>query len=163
MRFRVFHLRESSCVFIIRVSVSPWKSPTIVLWCLNLIHILFLPFFILSSSSSSPSQKVRWVQQQHEKIRKKRDYQKVRFPGAASSRVADPLSVLRSIAQQSHLQYRNTDSHLTFPDPLFKEQWYMVSSQVCVYFCICCIYYYTPLFNLYYRISHRLTKQKNNH
>lgn len=94
----------------------------------------FIIFFALT--------KVRWVQQQHEKIRKKRDYQKVRFPGAASSRVADPLSVLRSIAQQSHIQYRNTDSHLIFPDPLFKEQWYMVSNQVCVYCCVCRIYYY---------------------
>lgn len=80
-----------------------------------------------SSFLFSLEKKVRWVQQQHEKIRKKRDYQKVRFPGAGSSRNADPLSVLRSIASQSQIQYRNTDSHLVFPDPLFKEQWYMVS------------------------------------
>ncbi|CAO1381843.1 unnamed protein product [Diamesa hyperborea] len=71
---------------------------------------------------------VRWVMQQHEKIRKKRDYTKVasspiKFPDY--SRSVDPLSLLRNAAPQSRLQYRNTDAHLIFPDPLFKEQWYM--------------------------------------
>lgn len=76
---------------------------------------------------------VRWVQQQHEKIRKKRDYQnqKVRFPGTTSNSRPDPLSFLRSLAPQSRIQYRNTDSHLVFTDPLFKEQWYMVSNIMC--------------------------------
>ncbi|XP_052566318.1 furin-like protease 2 isoform X1 [Culex pipiens pallens] len=64
---------------------------------------------------------VRWMQQQHEKIRKKRDYSTfdqdfVRFP--------DP----RSIAPGSQrVNYRDTGSHNIFPDPLFKEQWYLVS------------------------------------
>lgn len=69
---------------------------------------------------------VHWAQQQHERIRKKRDYQKVRFPGsAANARNANPLGLLRSIGTQSQIQYRSTDSHSFFPDPLFKEQWYM--------------------------------------
>ncbi|EDS41847.1 proprotein convertase subtilisin/kexin type 4, furin [Culex quinquefasciatus] len=59
------------------------------------------------------------MQQQHEKIRKKRDYSTfdqdfVRFP--------DP----RSIAPGSQrVNYRDTGSHNIFPDPLFKEQWYL--------------------------------------
>lgn len=65
--------------------------------------------------------------QQHEKIRKKRDFQPVRFPGA-TNRARDPLAFLRSIANGAHIQYRSTDSHLVFPDPLYKEQWYLVSS-----------------------------------
>lgn len=64
--------------------------------------------------------------QQHEKIRKKRDFQPIRFPGP-TNRARDPLAFLRSIANGAHIQYRSTDSHLTFPDPLFKEQWYLVS------------------------------------
>lgn len=73
----------------------------------------------------SPLLQVRWMQQQHEKIRKKRDYSTfdqdfVRFP--------DP----RSIAPGSQrVNYRDTGSHNIFPDPLFKEQWYLVS-RVCV-------------------------------
>ncbi|XP_055539465.1 furin-like protease 2 isoform X1 [Wyeomyia smithii] len=63
---------------------------------------------------------VRWMQQQHEKIRRKRDYSTfdadfVRFP--------DP----RSIAPASRVGYRDTGAHNIFPDPLFKEQWYLVS------------------------------------
>jgi hypothetical protein len=72
---------------------------------------------------------VRWFQQQHEKIRKKRDFQRVKFPGPANGRT-DPLAFLRSIASHSQIQYRSTDSHLIFPDPLFKEQWYLVSKKL---------------------------------
>lgn len=70
---------------------------------------------------------VRWVQQQHEKIRKKRDFQRIKFPEPSSSLRSDPLALLRSIATGSQIKYRSTDSHLIFPDPLFKEQWYLVS------------------------------------
>lgn len=67
--------------------------------------------------------------QQHEKIRKKRDtYTPIRFPGQ-SSRGRDPLALLRSIASGTHVRLRSTDSHLIFPDPLFKEQWYLVSTK----------------------------------
>lgn len=72
--------------------------------------------------------------QQHEKIRKKRDFQAVRFPGP-TNRARDPLAFLRSIANGASIQYRSTDSHLTFPDPLFKEQWYLVSKKKDFFFC----------------------------
>jgi hypothetical protein len=81
----------------------------------------------ISLSLSSPFSQVRWVQQQHEKIRKKRDFQRVRFPGQTSNVRGDPLALLRSITSGSQVHYRSTDSHLTFHDPLFKEQWYLVS------------------------------------
>lgn len=87
--------------------------------------------------------KVRWVMQQHEKIRKKRDYTKVgsspiKFPDY--TRAVDPLSLLRNSAPQSRLQYRNTDAHLIFPDPLFKEQWYMVSRVCVILFLFCFVF-----------------------
>jgi hypothetical protein len=71
---------------------------------------------------------VRWVMQQHEKIRKKRDFQPIKFPTPSATRARDPLAFLRSIANGAHIQYRSTDSHLIFPDPLYKEQWYLVST-----------------------------------
>uniref|UniRef100_A0A182TTA9 Peptidase S8/S53 domain-containing protein n=1 Tax=Anopheles melas TaxID=34690 RepID=A0A182TTA9_9DIPT len=61
---------------------------------------------------------VRWVQQQHEKPRFKRDYSTfdqdfVRFPG------------FRSLMSGTRMAYRDTSTHNIFPDPLFKEQWYL--------------------------------------
>uniref|UniRef100_A0A182SRW0 Uncharacterized protein n=1 Tax=Anopheles maculatus TaxID=74869 RepID=A0A182SRW0_9DIPT len=61
---------------------------------------------------------VRWVQQQHEKPRYKRDYSTfdqdfVRFPG------------FRSLVSGARMAYRDTSTHNIFPDPLFKEQWYL--------------------------------------
>lgn len=88
---------------------------------------------------------VRWVQQQHEKPRFKRDYSTfdqdfVRFPG------------FRSLVSGTRMAYRDTSTHNIFPDPLFKEQWYLVSAVgvlsslrfkpfcqcicVCVYLCV---------------------------
>lgn len=69
-------------------------------------------------SALNTEPEVRWMQQQHEKIRRKRDYSTfdqdfVRFP--------DP----RSIAPGSRVNYRDTGAHNIFPDPLFKEQWYL--------------------------------------
>uniref|UniRef100_A0A182UR37 S8_pro-domain domain-containing protein n=1 Tax=Anopheles merus TaxID=30066 RepID=A0A182UR37_ANOME len=63
---------------------------------------------------------VRWVQQQHEKPRFKRDYSTfdqdfVRFPG------------FRSLVSGTRMAYRDTSTHNIFPDPLFKEQWYLQS------------------------------------
>uniref|UniRef100_A0A182IX67 Peptidase S8 pro-domain domain-containing protein n=1 Tax=Anopheles atroparvus TaxID=41427 RepID=A0A182IX67_ANOAO len=62
---------------------------------------------------------VRWVQQQHEKLRFKRDYSTfdqdfVRFPGFRSL-----------VSPGSRMAYRDTSTHNIFPDPLFKEQWYL--------------------------------------
>lgn len=66
------------------------------------------------------------MQQQHEKIRKKRDYsQDLKFPGLSSD-------LFRGVAPQSRIQYRDATTHNIFPDPLFKEQWYLVS-RVCVH------------------------------
>uniref|UniRef100_A0A2M4DS50 furin n=1 Tax=Anopheles darlingi TaxID=43151 RepID=A0A2M4DS50_ANODA len=64
---------------------------------------------------------VRWVQQQHEKPRFKRDYSTfdqdfVRFPGFRS---------LVSGGGGGRMAYRDTGTHNIFPDPLFKEQWYL--------------------------------------
>lgn len=141
---------KSSCVFIVSRRRRRNLLENLFYNCFmalkSVIHILNIlrPF------------QVRWVQQQHEKIRKKRDYQKVRFPGAGSSRLADPLGVLRSIATQSRIQYRQTDSHLIFPDPLFKEQWYMVST----WSSVCFPAHY--LFNLRYRSHKRARSVERN-
>lgn len=63
---------------------------------------------------------VRWFQQQHEKVRKKRDY-------TADFYNYQKFGLLRSIAPQTRLQYRQVGEPLFFPDPFFKEQWYLVS------------------------------------
>ncbi|KAK9694812.1 hypothetical protein QE152_g33272 [Popillia japonica] len=61
---------------------------------------------------------VQWVQQQHEKRRKKRDYT---FPSV--SPFAQYFgSVAPSARHHGHPRYRAT-SFKNFPDPLFKEQW----------------------------------------
>lgn len=60
------------------------------------------------------------MQQQHEKIRKKRDYTTLgSYPNQRAS-------LLRNVAPDSRVEYRDTNSHNFFPDPLFKEQWYLV-------------------------------------
>lgn len=64
------------------------------------------------------------MQQQHERIRKKRDY-------AADYALANQrASLLRNVAPESRLEYRDTASHNIFPDPLYKEQWYLVSCRI---------------------------------
>lgn len=65
---------------------------------------------------------VHWFQQQHEKVRKKRDY-----TSADLYSYQQRYGLLRSIAPQSRLQYRQVAEPLFFPDPFFKEQWYLVS------------------------------------
>ncbi|KAI8035334.1 furin-like protease 2 isoform X2 [Drosophila gunungcola] len=83
---------------------------------------------------------VKWMQQQHEKVRRKRDgpyqdlptyspYNILRQPGGY---VVDPNPHLsfspESISLASHsprMEYRDVSSHFIFPDPLFKEQWYL--------------------------------------
>lgn len=65
---------------------------------------------------------IHWVQQQHEKQRKKRDY--------AIPTVESPFSqYFSAIAPEAsrHGQPRYRAVSRTFPDPLFKEQWYLVS------------------------------------
>ncbi|XP_012158816.1 furin-like protease 2 isoform X2 [Ceratitis capitata] len=96
-----------------------------------------------SALNSEPE--VRWMQQQHEKLRKKRDgsyttlpgyspYDVIRpgagFIGAPGSRLTyHPTASARSssplLSRASRIQYRAVTSHNIFPDPLFKEQWYL--------------------------------------
>lgn len=72
---------------------------------------------------------VAWVQQQHEKRRRKRDYTEARF----GSSFADLPSFLGARSQpqapaqpQPHRQhYRGIGVQSLFPDPLYKEQWYL--------------------------------------
>lgn len=75
--------------------------------------------------------KVSWVQQQHEYVRKKRDY--------SQDAGIHYGSTFRSSAASSRMQYRDAGIHNIFPDPLFREQWYLVS-RVCVLCCCCFIF-----------------------
>ncbi|XP_017145820.1 furin-like protease 2 isoform X2 [Drosophila miranda] len=84
---------------------------------------------------------VKWMQQQHEKVRRKRDGPYQDLP------TYSPYNVLRPSSHQEYapdeslfspyspephlsthsprLEYRDVSSHSIFPDPLFKEQWYL--------------------------------------
>jgi hypothetical protein len=70
---------------------------------------------------------VHWVEQQHEKRRKKRDYSEPNFPafGDYPSFFGTGASALQE--EQHQPQYRGIGPHNVFPDPLFKEEWYLVS------------------------------------
>lgn len=74
---------------------------------------------------------VHWAQQQHEKRRKKRDYA---VPTAAASTFTQYLSAIApQAAPHGRQRYRAATN--TFPDPLYKEQWYLVST--CMLFACC--------------------------
>lgn len=71
---------------------------------------------------------VLWVQQQHEKKRSKRDFVDDRgfssFAGSDLSSLYEP----QELSPAHHPHYRGAGpAPLVFPDPLFKEQWYLVS------------------------------------
>ncbi|XP_043658322.1 furin-like protease 2 isoform X2 [Drosophila teissieri] len=83
---------------------------------------------------------VKWMQQQHEKVRRKRDgpyqdlptYSPYNLLRQHGGYVVDPNPHLsfspESISLASHsqrMEYRDVSSHFIFPDPLFKEQWYL--------------------------------------
>ncbi|KPU75290.1 uncharacterized protein Dana_GF19273, isoform B [Drosophila ananassae] len=85
---------------------------------------------------------VEWMQQQHEKVRRKRDgpyqdlptyspYNVLRPPGSFAVDPNPHLSFspesLSLATHSSRMEYRDVGSHSIFPDPLFKEQWYLVS------------------------------------
>ncbi|XP_055845205.1 furin-like protease 2 isoform X2 [Episyrphus balteatus] len=98
-----------------------------------------------SALKSEPE--VRWMQQQHEKLRPKRDYKPeygipvdynpyevLRPSGTGYDRVvyqpsaSGPSAVHRptsSLMRHPRIQYRDAGPHNIFPDPLFKEQWYL--------------------------------------
>lgn len=67
---------------------------------------------------------VHWVQQQHEKKRRKRDY----VLGPSVSPYTEYISEVAPDARpvHGHPRYRAAPV-VTFPDPLFREQWYLVS------------------------------------
>ncbi|XP_028894681.1 furin-like protease 2 [Zeugodacus cucurbitae] len=96
-----------------------------------------------SALNSEPE--VRWMQQQHEKLRQKRDGSYTTLPGyspydvirpgtgfvsSPGSRLTyHPTASARSssalLSRAPRIQYRAATSHNIFPDPLFKEQWYL--------------------------------------
>lgn len=70
---------------------------------------------------------VQWFQQQHEKRRKKRDYQ---IPSSFS--FSDYPSIFDDFTSRQrppfhHQRNRGAPLQNLFTDPLFKEQWYLVS------------------------------------
>lgn len=76
---------------------------------------------------------VHWVQQQHEKKRRKRDFPGPNLPATVFAGSTDfyqqqtsggPLSQL---TQGQAFRRLGNSVHNVFPDPLFKEQWYLVS------------------------------------
>lgn len=70
---------------------------------------------------------MRWFQQQHSKIRVKRDYSvDPKFPYTLTDH--DNPSIIPIATSKLHT--RETGAHSIFPDPLFKEQWYLVSVKV---------------------------------
>lgn len=88
------------------------------------------------------------MQQQHEKIRQKRDGSYSTLPGYSPYDIIrqatgfgglPTLHVMNSpetayrngLTRAPRIQYRDAGPHNIFPDPLFKEQWYLVS-KVCV-------------------------------
>lgn len=113
--------------------------------------LFFATNFPLFFSLLIPFQ-VRWFQQQHEKVRKKRDY-------ASDLYNYRKYGILRSIAPQSRIQYRQVGEPLFFPDPLFKDQWYLVSI-----FNVCHFHYHFILsVSFLFSLSHSfssLTKRK---
>lgn len=68
---------------------------------------------------------VHWFQQQHERRRLKRDYQYISPQWIPSVSGASP-----EITPPVHrTRYRALGAQNIFPDPLFKEQWYLVSNK----------------------------------
>ncbi|KAG5893251.1 hypothetical protein JTB14_019610 [Gonioctena quinquepunctata] len=67
---------------------------------------------------------VLWVQQQHEKKRRKRDFSNGPSTPAFSQFISE---VAPSAADALHGQPRyRAASTVSFPDPLFREEWYLV-------------------------------------
>jgi hypothetical protein len=70
---------------------------------------------------------VHWVQQQHEKRRMKRDYSDPNFPSFGDYPSFFGAGATGLQEEQHQPQYRGIGPHNVFPDPLFKEEWYLVS------------------------------------
>ncbi|XP_059222311.1 furin-like protease 2 isoform X2 [Stomoxys calcitrans] len=93
-----------------------------------------------SALNSEPE--VRWMQQQHEKIREKRDGSYSTLPGYSPYDIirqvtgfgglpslhavnSPETSYRNGLTRAPRIQYRDAGPHNIFPDPLFKEQWYL--------------------------------------
>jgi len=81
---------------------------------------------------------VYWVQQQHEKRRTKRDYSETSFPAFGDYPSFFGTGGGLQEEQQHQPHYRGIGPHNVFPDPLFKEQWYLVSTGITI---ICLLSY----------------------
>lgn len=66
---------------------------------------------------------VHWVQQQHEKKRRKRDY----VTNPSLSQFGQLFTGVAPGAQTHGQPHYRAVPGVAFPDPLFKEQWYLVS------------------------------------
>jgi hypothetical protein len=75
---------------------------------------------------------VHWVQQQHEKRRTKRDYSETSFPAFGDYPSFFGTGGGLQMEEQHQPQYRGIGPHNVFPDPLFKEQWYLVSTDIII-------------------------------
>ncbi|XP_054285340.1 furin-like protease 2 [Macrosteles quadrilineatus] len=73
----------------------------------------------------SNEEKVKWFQQQHEKKRVKRDFSDPNFPGFGDFQNLFPPASVQQLGSQHHNRYRGIGAQNIFPDPLFKEQWYL--------------------------------------
>jgi len=77
---------------------------------------------------------VHWVQQQHEKKRRKRDFPGPNLPSTVFAGSPDffqqqsSIGSLPPLAQGQSFRRLGNTVHNVFPDPLFKEQWYLVSN-----------------------------------
>lgn len=84
---------------------------------------------------------VHWVQQQHEKKRRKRDFSGSNLPSTVFAGSSDFFSQqtsggpLSPLAQGQSFRRLGNSVHNVFPDPLFKEQWYLVSHLLIDYKC----------------------------
>uniref|UniRef100_A0A1B6GHW2 furin n=2 Tax=Proconiini TaxID=565685 RepID=A0A1B6GHW2_9HEMI len=73
----------------------------------------------------SAESKVAWFQQQHEKKRHKRDFSDPNFPSFGDFQSLFTHGNLQGLTNQHHNRYRGIGPLNIFPDPLFKEQWYL--------------------------------------
>ncbi|KAK6644156.1 hypothetical protein RUM43_000423 [Polyplax serrata] len=69
---------------------------------------------------------VLWFQQQHEKKRKKRDYIEPDFSNFGGFPFYTASPPLRSQFLPHFQTYRGIGPNNLFPDPLFREQWYLI-------------------------------------
>lgn len=125
--------RDISCWFkAFFLIVFPRKEMTHSFFFFRAISYFCYEFLLMFFIHFVSTFQVHWFQQQHERVRKKRDY------AADLYSYQQKYGLLRSIAPSSRIQYRQVSEPLFFPDPFFKEQWYLVSTQF-PYFLFYCL------------------------